>query len=468
MGGKKKSERRHAHPVHRVWLRFLGLFGSPLHVSHSLQARGALAAKWIGPALLVGVLVGGGVAAFEFLMQDLLVASLYDLQSAWVYLFLPVGGICAAALVTRYAVPSREGHLTEDYILVYHDPARHMRWQNLPGKMAASILTIASGGSMGLEGPSIYFGAVAGNTVQRRMGRWFTEESRTMLLVAGTAAGMAAIFKAPLTGVVFAVESPYKEGLSTRSLIPALVASASSYITFVLLVGSEPLFRHDASGGFNLPDLLLAILLGFCCGLGARLFVGMSRGAHAALSRLPAWMRPAVAGLVVGVLGILVYAAAGEPLNYGPGYRLIRHLLTTPDPVMLLLFFLVAKSVATAVTAAGGGVGGLFFPMAAMGAIMGSAFNHVVHQPGGSLYPIIGTAAFLGAGYRTPLAAVAFVAETMGNPWALIPAMLATVASLAVMGQSGISDNQRYLLESRRALKAEPIPVEASRSGAEP
>lgn len=406
-----------------------------------------MATRGVGFSLLVGVLVGGGVAAFEFLMQELLVARLYDIRNAWLYLLLPVAGLCAAALVTRWAVPSREGQLTEDYILVYHDQARHMRWQNVPGKMASSILTIAFGGSMGLEGPSIYFGASVGDAIQRRLGRFFTDEDRGVLLVAGCAAGMAAIFKAPLTGVVFAVESPYKEGLSTRSLIPALVASASSYITCVLLAGSEPLFGHDTSGGFNLPDLLLAVLLGICCGLGARLFVGMAAVARQALAPLPPWLRPLTAGLLVGALGALVYLATGDPLNYGPGYRLIRHLLVTPDPVELLLFLFVAKSVATAFTAAGGGVGGLFFPMAAMGAIMGSSFNHVVHQTGNSLYPIIGTAAFIGAGYRTPLAAVAFVAETMGNPWALIPAMLATVASLAVMGQSGISDNQRYLRE---------------------
>jgi CIC family chloride channel protein len=430
---------------HRLWLRVLSLFGSPHHLSHSLHSRQVIVTRWIGASFVVGLLVGSSVAVFEFFMSDVAVPALYQLQSPLVYLLLPAAGLGLASLTTRFLVPSREGHMTEDYILVYHGENRHMRWLNLPGKMLASIFTIASGGSMGLEGPSIYLGATAGDTIQMRMSRFFAAEDRKLLLVAGCAAGMSAIFKAPLTGVVFAMESPYKDGIAARALIPALVSSATSYITFVLLAGSEPLFVHQAQRAFSLPDLLLAVLLGLCCGLGARLFVWLSAVAHRALEPLAPWARPLAAGLLIGVLGMLVFQACGEPLNYGPGYRLIRHLLTADSPLLLLLFLFVAKSTATAFTAAGGGVGGLFFPMAAMGAIMGSAFNHFVLEPGSSLYPIIGTAAFLGAGYRTPLAAVAFVAETMGNPWALIPAMLATVASLMVVGQAGISEHQRYL-----------------------
>ncbi len=430
----------------RLWLRTLGLFGPPRHLKHSLHARRVMVTRWVGASLLVGILIGAAVAAFEFVMQDLLVPDLYDLRNPWVYALLPVAGLCAAALVTRFAIPSHEGQLTEDYVLVFHEEPRHMRWSNLPGKMLASVLTIASGGSMGLEGPSIYLGATAGDTIQRRLGRFFADEDRKMLLVAGCAAGMSAIFKAPLTGVVFAMEAPYKDGLAARALIPALVSSASSYITFVLMVGSEPLFLHETHEAFSLVDILLAVLLGACCGLGARLFVWLSALARQVLEPVPAWLRPLVAGAVVGGLGVAVFLAAGSPLNYGPGYRLIRHLLVSDDPLSLLLLLLTAKMAATAFTAAGGGVGGLFFPMAAMGAIMGSGFNHFFPlQAGNSLYAIIGTAAFVGAGYRTPLAAVAFVAETMGNPWALIPAMLAAVTSLVVMGQAGISGHQRYL-----------------------
>jgi chloride channel protein, CIC family len=429
----------------RTWLRFLALFGAPRDIRTSLQTRQRIAVRWVAASCLVGVLVGAGVAVFEFFLSDQLVAMLYSLQSNLAYALLPTVGLVGATLLTRFAVPSREGSLTEDYILVYHDKSRYMRWQNIPGKMLASVLTIATGGSMGLEGPSIYFGAALGDTIQRRLRRVFSEEDGKMLLVAGCAAGMAAIFKAPLTGVIFAVESPYKDGMASRRLISPLVASAASYVTFVLLAGNEPLFAHDGLKNLSVVDILLSVVLGVCCGIGARFFVWMMTTVKEFLRRMPAWMRPLVAGTVVGGLGLLVYSATAEPFNYGPGYHLIRHVLAVQEPLSLLMFLFVAKSVATAFTSSGGGVGGIFFPMAAMGTIMGAGFNHIVAEPGTSLYPIIGTAAFVGAGYRTPLAAVAFVAETMGNPWALIPAMLATVASLMVMGNAGISDLQRPL-----------------------
>ena len=429
----------------RDWLRFLALFGTPRDIRVSFNARRGIALRWVAASCLVGVLVGAGVAAFEFLLSDQLVATLYDLQSGLAYAVLPTLGLVGAALLTRFAVPSREGALTEDYILVYHEGSRHMRWQNIPGKMLASVLTIATGGSMGLEGPSIYFGAALGETIQRRLRQFFSKEDGKMLLVAGCAAGMAAIFKAPLTGVIFAVESPYKDGLASRRLIPTLVASAASYVTFVLMAGNEPLFAQGGLRNLSLVDIFLSALLGACCGVGARFFVWLMASVKHLLERLPVWVRPVAAGSVVGGLGLLVFSATSEPFNYGPGYHLIRHVLQVQEPLLLLVFLFVAKSVATAFTAGGGGVGGIFFPMAAMGAIMGAGFSHLVTDPGGSLYPIIGTAAFVGAGYRTPLAAVAFVAETMGNPWALIPAMLATVVSLTVMGNASISHLQRPL-----------------------
>jgi CIC family chloride channel protein len=123
----------------------------------------------------------------------------------------------------------------------------------------------------------------------------------------------------------------------------------------------------------------------------------------------------------------------------------MHYLLVHREPLWLLTVLFGAKAVATALTFAGGGTGGIFFPMAAMGIILGTAFSHFVQWPTGSLYPLIGLAAFLGAGYRAPVAAVAFIAESSGNPWALLPGMVAAVASFTVMGEGGVSDEQRDL-----------------------
>ncbi|MEJ2367958.1 MAG: chloride channel protein [Acidobacteriota bacterium] len=441
--GSDRHHRNHVFHLKRLWIRALSLSGSPLTAHHVIKAREELLLRWVGFSLAIGTVTGLGVAAFDYLLRAKVVRALYGLGNAWFYLVLPALGLVAAYASVRWLVPSREGSLTEDYVMVFHDRRKHMRLGNLPGKMLASFLTLASGGSMGLEGPSIYMGATMGDWLQTKFKKLFRREDLKLLLVAGGAAGMAAIFKAPLTGLVFAMEAPYKDSLAARALIPALIASASSYITFVIIAGSEPIFAQQ--GGphkFSVMDIIFAVMLGVCCGVGARLFVWFTRFAEKLLHGISPLGRAILGGLIVGILGATVFYVFHEPFIYGPGYMLLKHVLNSHEPFWMLAFLFGAKMAATSFTVAGGGVGGLFFPQAVLGAVMGAGFAHLIPGADGALYPLIGLAAFVGAGYRTPLAAISFVAETTGNPWALIPAMMASVVSFLIMGQKGISDKQ--------------------------
>src|SRR5207344_2722482 len=111
----------------------------------------------------------------------------------------------------------------------------------------AGLATLGSGGPMGLEGPSLYAGAVAGSNLQRRLPRMFRSADRRVLLVAGAAAGVAAIFKAPATGAVFALEVPYQDDLARNMLLPALVSSASGYVAFAAIHGTRPILAVTGS-----------------------------------------------------------------------------------------------------------------------------------------------------------------------------------------------------------------------------
>jgi len=425
--------------------RLLGLLGSPLNTRHAFKVQQERLVRWLLLALLTGVATGLCVALFQYLVSSLALPFLYETRRLWLYMVLPVVGLVLSSLCIRFLVPSREGHLTESYIRVFHDPDGNMAARNFLGKALSSFITIIFGGNIGLEGPSIFMGATIGDRLERRLDRFFPKEDRKMLLVAGAAAGLAAIFKAPLTGLIFAIEVPYKDSLRGRMLVPTFVASASSYIVSVLLTGSEHIFAHASPQKFTVDDLFLAFVLGLCCGLGARLFAWFYHFSRRTLAQLPGYARPLVAGIGVGLLTALVFHLFGEPFLYGPGYRLMHHVLAHTDPLWMLLVLFVAKAVATGLTFAGGGTGGMFLPLSVMGAVLGTAFTHFIHGPTAGLYPLIGLAAFLGAGYRTPVAAIAFVAETTGDPWALIPAMLATVASLIVMGDQGVSESQETL-----------------------
>ncbi len=425
--------------------RLLSFFGSPLDTRHALKAQKERLVRWLLLALATGVATGLCVALFQYLVSDLALPFLYETRRMWLYMVLPVVGLVLSSLCVRYLVPSREGTLTEAYIRTFHDPGGTMPARNFLGKALSSFITIIFGGNIGLEGPSIFMGATIGDRLEARFDQFFPREDRKMLLVAGAAAGLAAIFKAPLTGLVFAIEVPYKDSVRGRMLIPTFVASGSAYLVSVLLTGSEHIFAHASPQHFTPKDLFMAALLGLCCGIGARMFAWFHHFSKRTLQRMPAYARPLVAGIGVGLLTALVFQLFGEPFLYGPGYRVMHHVLLHTDPLWMLIILLTAKAVATGLTFAGGGTGGMFFPLAVMGAVTGTAFTHFVPGPTAALYPLIGTAAFLGAGYRTPVAAIAFVAETTGDPWALIPAMLAAVCSLIAMGDEGVSENQQAL-----------------------
>src|SRR5204863_3380273 len=125
----------------------------------------------------------------------------------------------------------------DEYIRNFHEAGTRLDPRPVPGRMVASVATLGLGGAMGYEGPSIYLGAAIGSGLQRRFSRYFSREDAKVLLVAGAAAGVAAIFKAPVTGLVFALEVPYQEDIARRMLLPAGIAAAVSYVVFVGIAG---------------------------------------------------------------------------------------------------------------------------------------------------------------------------------------------------------------------------------------
>jgi CIC family chloride channel protein len=431
----------HRSLLKRALIRLAG--GHPLNSLHSLRRWEGALFRQVFLSAGVGIATGFLIAAVDYLVRDQAVWFLYDLSAPIAIFLLPLAAIVMARLCIRYFVPGREGELTEDYIFVFHGPNRSMREGNLPGKLLASLITIAGGGALGLEGPAVYLGANLGDSFQKRGGQLFKGEHPKSLLVAGAAAGMAALFKAPLTGVIFALEVPYLNGLAGFALVPALVASTFGYLTFAAMVGSEPLFRVVPPKGFDLGDVFLAVVLGLLCALGARLFAACLHGATSLRDRLPAWASTSIGGLGVGAIAVAVFSCFGKPMTFGPGYKLIQDVMDNRMALPGLAILFAARFAATILTVEGGGIGGLFFPQAVMGFLLGSIAARFAPGATTGLLPLVGLAAFVGAGYRVPLAAVAFVAETTGTAWAFIPAAIASVTAFLAMGGRGISKQQR-------------------------
>jgi CIC family chloride channel protein len=389
---------------------------------------------------LVGGLTGFGVAGFERIVVNGLLDNIDDLP-LWMVAVAPMVGLllarAALALIGRGMSPAT----SDEYLRSFHDPGVDLSIRALAARISASIATLGFGGAMGLEGPSLYLGATIGSQTQRRLPRLFHDADRRLLMVAGAAAGVAAIFKAPATGAIFAIEVPYQDELARRMLLPALVSAATGYLAFVAIDGTDRLFPIAGEPNFNFRDLVGALALGVAAGLAARAFAASVMKAKE-LAESPSIIRPLLAGALLAGIFAITRLSTGESLTFGPGYNTISWALDPSHGSWLVLLVLVLRCAATTATVGGGGAGGLFIPLVVGGALTGRVVGGAVQSLNTTLFVVIGVAAFLGAGYRVPLAAVMFVAETTGRPGFVVPGLLAAVAAELTMGRSSITAYQ--------------------------
>jgi CIC family chloride channel protein len=392
-------------------------------------------------AAITGAVTGLAVSLYETVVVEVLIEAVLD-APVWAQGLIPAIGLALTAVILRYGGPNASPSTADEYITTFHDPGTKLSLRKALARLAASVATLGSGGALGLEGPSIYMGATIGSRIHHRLPPRFRGNART-LLVAGAAAGVAAIFKAPATGAVFALEVPYRDDLGRRSLLPALVASVSGYLVFVTIQGTAPLLPIEGVQGFEGKNLVAAVAVGVLAGLIARLFSRAVRWAKRFAADTNLAVRVLCAGTAIVAAFVVVRLVTGESLTLESGLGLVNWALDPDLAVPVLVAVFVLRVVATTASVAGGGVGGLFIPLVVAGALLGRAVGGVVNSPEESLYVVVGIAAFLSAGYRVPLAAIMFVAETTGRPSFVVPGVIAAVAAELVAGQSSVTAYQR-------------------------
>ncbi len=411
--------------------------------------------KWILISVAIGGTTGLLVAGLDFIISGVLFHNLKGYMAfAPLTLLLPIIGLVLATLVMRSG--GREPGLTgtEEYISSFHEPRGKIDLAAVPRKIVAACLTVGLGGSAGLEGPSVNLGAAVGTAAYTRV-RFLNlhVQDLKIMMIAGAAAGISAIFKAPLTGIVFALEVPYKDDLAQHALIPSLFASVTSYVVFVGFMGSSPILQTSGSWTVQTGDLVAAVLLGTVCGLFARGFVGLFRKTETYFSKSPLSpiSKAAIGGTICGVSGLLGLWLLGTPfVALGTGYESVNKVMVEALSVQTLIGLVVLKAIATIGTLTTGGVGGVFIPMILLGGGVGALFGKLL--PSGDkahLFPIIGMSSFVASGYKTPLAAITFVAETTGSPTYIIPGLVAAAFGYTVSGRLSISKFQRWTRMTR-------------------
>lgn len=413
------------------------------------------AKRWFLASAIIGVLVGGAVTIVHWLVYEVLWGrmSQYAVKPLGTFI-LPVVGLALSGFLLQRFTRYPKVHDTEEVIEAFHKHGGVMDYRSAPAKLLAAVATLGFGGAAGLEGPSVYLGGVIGSYAIRKARRFgFTSSDVRTFMIAGAAAGISAIFKAPLTGIVFALEVPYMDDMTREALIPSLTASVSSYLVLVSFLGASPLFYAAQRYQIAAADLPWALLVGVVVGLVARAFIWSYRFTSELSSRsgLPLWVRTALGGAVAGVLGLVGQMLYREPMVLGTGYDKIQQLVSGSVDAQQAFALLMLKTGAVVATLGSGAAGGMFIPMIVLGASAGALVQGLVPGAGLSagLLPVMGMAAFLAAGYNTPLAAAAFIAETTGGAGYMIPGLVGAAIAYAIAGKTSVSSGQRWRRESR-------------------
>ena len=373
----------------------------------------------------------------------------------WLLLLIPtIGGILSGWLVYTFA-PEAEGHGTDAVIAAYHHSQGQIRPRVPIVKIIASALTIGSGGSGGREGPIAQIGAGFGSLLANvlKLGG----KDRRILVAAGMGAGIAAIFRAPLAGALFAAEVLYcSPEFEPEVIMPAAIACVVSYCTFGLYGGWKPLFSTPDLSFTNPwqlgPYLLLVLFMILLAMLYTRTFYGMVR-LFQRLS-LPHHVRPAIGAFLTGLTGFLLYWAFGRNQTVlavlAFGYGSIQQAMNEGAAISawVLLAIALGKILTTSLTIGSGGSGGVFGPSMVIGGCGGGALGIALHHlwpglvPNPASFVVVGMAGFFAAAAKTPFSTLVIVSEMTGGYHLLLPALWVCVLAFLLSDEKSIYSAQ--------------------------
>ena len=403
-------------------------------------------------AVVVGVLAGLGTYLFEMLLHGIKSGLIrwFPVDSAHIlFLIYPAVGIILATLFVKYIVRDNisEGVTRVLYAMSRRNSriARHNCWTSIVG----GATTIGFGGSVGPEAPIVLTGAAIGSNIGR-LAR-LNYKHTTLLLCCGAGAALAAIFKAPITGVVFVLEILMLD-ITAGSVIPLLIASITATTMAFMLRGFDPILAVTLApaDAFELWQIPLFILLGVLCGLMAWYFTSMNSRVGGFFKSIDKQYKKWLWG--GAILGILIFVF---PPLYGEGYEGFTSLMhgnaqelfnnslfyRFRDIDWVIILFVIAtmffKVIAMSTTNAAGGVGGTFAPSLFVGAFTGASLALVCNTLFGwevsiVSFTLVGMAGVMSGVMNAPLTSIFLIAELSNGYGLFIPLMTTACISFAV------------------------------------
>jgi CIC family chloride channel protein len=333
----------------------------------------------IATAVIVGLGGGLGAVAFRWLINsfthiffDVMQNWLSFMGPAYVILVPAIGGLLVGPMIYFFAREAK-GHGVPEVMEAIALRGGRIRPVVVVVKSLASSLCIGSGGSVGREGPIVQIGSALGSTLGQTLK--LSDERIRNLVACGAAAGIAATFNAPIAGVIFALEVILGE-FSVRYFSTVVISSVTASVVGRIAFGDVPAFVVPQYSLVSPWELLLYVLLGILAGLVALLFVRTLYWFEDISDawRFPEYVKPAVGGLLVGVLGFYL------PQVFGVGYEAMEDALLGKMLLGTMGLLILAKVLATSLTIGSGGSGGVFAPSLFIGAMLGGAFGTLAHQ----------------------------------------------------------------------------------------
>ena len=335
--------------------------------------------KWFTLSILIGIAAGAGSIIFYWLIGEVTKLALgfgagytpplptgegatvfSSITRAWMIpVITTLGGLVSGLIVFKFA-PEAEGHGTDAAINAFHNKGGVIRRRVPIVKIIASAVTIGTGGSAGREGPTAQVAAGVGSALADLFK--LTAHDRRIALAAGIGAGIGSIFKSPLGGAILSMEILYRRDFETEALLPSFISSVVGYSIFSAWAGWTPIFGAGTVPPFQrVNELLLYIVLGVVCGL---LGIVYGRSFYAIRNffkklKIPNWIKPAIGGLLVGVIGVFL------PQILGTGYGWLQFTMNGNFTILtigILCAVIVFKILATGLTIGSGGSGVFSLP----------------------------------------------------------------------------------------------------------
>lgn len=403
-------------------------------------------------SIIVGFTSGVGAVVLKNLthfIQHFLEGNLIKYYHHAFYFLFPILGFTLVYLIIKYVIRNKVSHGIPSTLFSISKRKGIMKRFQMFGSILTAPITIGFGGSVGLEGPTVATGAAIGSNISRMF--HMNQTTRNLLIGCAAAGAMSSIFKAPIAGIIFAIEV-FSLDLTLASMLPLLLASLSAILTSYFFFGDDILLPFRVEDKFNVSHAPFYAILGVVAAITSIYFTSIYEKVQTLFSKIDSPIKRVIFGGVS--IGVLVYFI---PPLYGEGFDVINNLVAgNPEKALqnnflnmdlsniwivisLLAGLVFFKIFASALTFGAGGVGGIFAPTLFMGSIMGNCIAKIINHCGlisnpisESNFTLVGMAGLLAGVLHAPLTAIFLIAELTGGYDLFIPLMITAAISFSI------------------------------------